>query len=372
MGQFTIHNDFTCDYTLVSNCFLDTYMPQANGEFVKIYLYLLRNASVSKDALELSSIADIFNCTENDVIRALKYWKNTGILDMSCDSSKNLTGIRLLPLSPIAESSGSRPEIVGKSAGKSSPGKDMTAVTDAAAEASAAKAPARKPAGLTPDKVKELKQKEDVEQLLFIAEQYLGKTLSPTEVSKLLYFYEELHFSADLVEYLIEYCVSKGSRSIRYIETVAVAWAEQNISTVEQAKAETNTYNKNYFSILKAFGIKNRNPIEEEIRYMNLWLKEYAFTLDIIAAACSRTVIATGQPNFAYADSILRNWQKKGVHHLPDIDKLEEDRRRQKISKAEAAENKAKPASTSRNKFNNFHQRAYNVDELEKQLLNKQ
>lgn len=66
--------------------------------------------------------------------------------------------------------------------------------------------------------VKELRQKEDVMQLLFIAEQYLGKTLSPSEISRILYFYQELHFSADLIEYLIEYCVSKGSKSIRYME----------------------------------------------------------------------------------------------------------------------------------------------------------
>ena len=42
---------------------------------------------------------------------------------------------------------------------------------------------------------------------------------------------------------------------------------------------------------------------------------------------------------------------------------------------AKAAKNEA-PApraqsSASRNKFNNFHQRAYNVNELEKLLLNK-
>ena len=170
------------------------------------------------------------------------------------------------------------------------------------------------------------------------------------------------------MEYLIEYCVSKGSRSIRYIETVALAWADQKITTVEQAKQETNTYNKNFFAILKAFGIKNRNPVDEEIRYMNLWLNEYAFTLDIISAACSRTVIATGQPNFAYADSILHNWQKKGVKHLSDIDKLDEDRRQQKAAKAESSAARPKPAP-SKNKFNNFHQRTYNVDELEKQLL---
>ena len=104
MGQFIIHNDFPGDFTLVSNYFLDTYMPQANGEFVKIYLWLLRSASVSGSALELSSIADIFNCTENDVLRALKYWKNTGVLDVTFDGRGNLKELRLrsltLPDSP--------------------------------------------------------------------------------------------------------------------------------------------------------------------------------------------------------------------------------------------------------------------------------
>ena len=65
MGQFTLCNDFPGDYTLISNYFLDVCMPQANGEFVKVYLYLLRNATGVSASLELSSIADIFNCTEN-------------------------------------------------------------------------------------------------------------------------------------------------------------------------------------------------------------------------------------------------------------------------------------------------------------------
>jgi len=360
MGQFIIHNDFPGDFTFVSNYFLDTYMPQANGEFVKIYLWLLRSASVSGTALELSSIADIFNCTENDVLRALKYWKNTGVLDVTFDGRGNLKELRLCSLTGGAKAAPARPNTAPKAKALS------PAVPEAAASREKVQPSGQK--ALSPDKVKELPGREDVIELLFIAEQYLGKTLTPTEINKLLYFYEELHFSKDLMEYLIEYCVSKGSRSIRYIETVALAWAEQKITTVEQAKQETNTYNRNFFAILKAFGIKNRNPVDEEIRYMNLWLNEYAFTLDVISAACSRTVIATGQPNFAYADSILHNWQKKGVRHLSDIDKLDEDRRQQKAAKAENSAARPKPAP-SKNKFNNFHQRTYNVDELEKQLL---
>ena len=53
-------------------------MTQANGEYVKIYLYLLRNLNQSAQNVSLSAIADHFDCTERDILRALKYWENYG------------------------------------------------------------------------------------------------------------------------------------------------------------------------------------------------------------------------------------------------------------------------------------------------------
>lgn len=360
MGQFTLCNDFPGDYTLISNYFLDVCMPQANGEFVKVYLYLLRNATGVSASLELSSIADTFNCTENDVLRALKYWHKSGVLDLKLDEQGNLSSVRLLPVGANLQQDSLKAESATST----------SAQTLAESEdASISNTPA-KPSALSAEKIRALTEKEEVTQILFIAEQYLGKTLSPVEINKLLYFYDGLHFSSDLMEYLIEYCVSKGSTSIRYIETVALSWADQNITTIEQAKAATTAYNKNYFAILRAFGIKNRNPIDEEIRYMNVWLDELGFSLEIISLACSKAVMATGQPNFPYADSILRSWQKRDVHDVADVEKLEDSHKQAKAAKNESPASRAQ-SSASRNKFNNFHQRAYNVNELEKLLLNK-
>ncbi len=361
MGQFTICNDFPGDYTLISNYFLDVCMPQANGEFVKVYLYLLRNATGVSASLELSSIADIFNCTENDVLRALKYWHKSGVLDLKLDEQGNLSSVRLLPVGANLPQDSTTTASITNTASAS-------AETSASSEA-VSNEPA-KPSSLSAEKIRALTEREDVIQILFIAEQYLGKTLSPIEINKLLYFYDELHFSPDLMEYLIEYCVSKGSHSIRYIETVALSWADQNITTIEQAKSATTAYNKNYFAILRAFGIKNRNPVDEEIRYMNVWLDELGFSLEIISLACSKAVMATGQPNFPYADSILRSWQKRDVHDVADVEKLEDSHKQAKAARNEAPASRAQ-SSASRNKFNNFHQRAYNVNELEKLLLNK-
>ena len=358
MSLLYIRNDSSEDFTLVSNCFLDKYMPEANGEFVKIYLYLLRAMSDKTSQFSLLSIADTLNCTEKDIERALKYWCKKGIIKLEFDDYKQIAGIVLLPFAV------SRPEATLQTAVSSELSETQP---EAAKTLTAAVKEVEKPQQiLTPARIKELKKNEDIIQLLFIAEQYLGKTLSPTETTRLLYFYEELGFSADLIEYLIEYCVSKGSKSIRYIEKVALAWHEGNITTVEAAKQESNTYHRNYFSILKALGISSRNPVDSEIQVMNRWLKEYAFTLDIIVEACNRTITQTGKPSFPYADGILHSWYQKKVLTLDDIAKLDNEHKKTKETSASTG-TKAK----SPNKFNNFPQREYDFNDLEKQLLNK-
>ena len=105
-----------------------------------------------------------------------------------------------------------------------------------------------------------------------------------------MFFYDDLHFSADLLEYLVEYCVSKGSTSIHYLKKVGLAWQESGIRDVASAKQETTTFNKHYYTILKAFGIRNRAPVEKEAEMMDRWLNTYGFTIDLITEACQRTI----------------------------------------------------------------------------------
>ena len=131
--------------------------------------------------------------------------------------------------------------------------------------------------------------------------------------------------SAELIEYLIEYCVENGHKSMHYIQKVALSWNEQKITTVSDAKASTVAYNKNCYSVLNAYGIKGRAPAASEITYIKKWNEEYGFTLDIILEACNRTMNTIHQPNFEYTDTILKNWRSKNVHYLKDIEALDAD-----------------------------------------------
>ena len=61
--------------------------------------------------------------------------------------------------------------------------------------------------------IDEFRAQKEIKSLLFIAEQYLGKTLTHTEMETITYFYDTLHMSADLIEYLIESCVENGIKA---------------------------------------------------------------------------------------------------------------------------------------------------------------
>ena len=350
MAMLTLQNASVPEVTLLSNTFIDFYMPEANGEFVKVYIYLLRSLSQAPVSFSLAQMADRLLCTERDILRALKYWAKQGLLSLDFTDNKKLCGIALLaPAVPSGtqETPSSTPEQPADGDNVSSPQR------------------------LTPERVSQLKQNEDIVQLLYIAEQYLGKTLSATEMQKILFFYDGLGLSADLIEYLIEYCVSRNHKSIRYIETVATAWAQEGITSVEEAKKSSSRYNKEYFSILKALGITNRNPVETEITLMDTWLKTYGFSIDIIQEACNRTVLQTGQASFQYADKILEGWKKKEVRNLEDIRSLDDQHKKRSQSSRKTAATRQTQGSASGNRFNNFQQREYNFDEYEKHLLNQ-
>ncbi len=365
MGDILIQNIPSQGITTISNQFIDQYMPKANGEFVKVYLYLLR---ITQGAcrVSLAAIADVFDCTERDVVRALRYWEKAGLLKLTCENHK-LSAIAFCPIPSKAAISPENSQTEAAAAITQPESSTLSAKSSAAESSkeptSTVELPKKKP--LTANQKKVLQEQEEVRQFLYIAEQYLGRTLSKMDIDNLLYFYSELHFSEDLIEYLVEYCVSKGSRSTRYIETVALAWASEGISTVEEAKKATNLFHKNYFTILKAMGIKGRSPVEMEQKMMDSWMQELGFTLDIITEACQRTVMQIGQASFPYTDSILRGWHQKGVKHLNDVAPLDQDHKK-KAAKSAAKE---RTGNSSSKRQTEYPHRSYDYEEIKRSLF---
>lgn len=331
MKTLTLTNQAKKTVTVLENEFIDRYMPKANGEYVKVYLMLLRHLDESASLPAPSRLADLLECTEKDILRAFKYWEGQGLLEYKEEAPDRSLQAEVSPSEAsltVAPVSGTDKSVNTRKHGN----------------------------------------RKEFKELLFVAEQYLGKTLSATDINAITYFYETLQMSADLIEYLIEYCVENGHKSIHYIQKVALSWHSQDIRTAEQAKTNSVLYNKNCYSILNAYGIKGRAPAASEIAYIRKWHDEYAFSLEIILEACDRTMNMIHQPNFEYTDSILKNWYKKNVHTLEDVSVLDAAFTRAKANKArQQTTQPSKPSG--RNKFNNFENRSYDMNDLERRLI---
>lgn len=349
MNTITLHMGDNIDSTIVSNIFIDTYMPSANGEFVKIYLYLLRCLSPNQAQLSISAMADLFNQTENDILRAIRYWEKTGALELDFDSAGILNGITFLPLSQIDR--------------QSYTAKISSAVTMIQTPTSVPEPEPKK--SYTPTQIQELSSQQDFKMLLGLVGAYLGTPLNATGVQTLAYIYDSLNFSFDLIDYLVEYCVSKDHKSMRYIEKVALNWAEHNISTVQEAKQFISSHNTVTYSVMNAFGISNRDPGQHERELITKWTDVYCFDADIIIEACNRTLKATHQPSFEYADSILSKWNSANVKTAADIRRSDAEYELLRSKKNTPSASSARSA----NRFNNFHQRDTDIDSLESALI---
>lgn len=406
MTAINISSDIATSFTTVSDIFIDQYMPKANGEFVKVYLYLLRATGSGAGIATISEIADHFSNTEADIIRALNYWASEGILQLQTGADGQIIGVNLCSLSvsgmqaaqsniqsTVADNAAQNNLQNGVVNNATQNNFQNSVVNNAAQNISTVNtrmhdSVVEKLKSQTPDKaassqkeytldeIKEFRKNPDISELFFIIETYLKHTLSSTDTNMVLYWLDELHFSTDLVEYLVEYCITKGHSSLRYMNKVALGWADAGIKTVDQAKDDAAAHSQIYYSVMKALGITGRNLVDSEVSLINKWVGEYGFDIELVKAACSKTISAIQKPSFEYTDSILANWRKKDVHTLKDVEVL--DANFAKANKASAtgssqstnaANGSSKPKSnnsSSKNKFNNFNQRNNDYDKLEK------
>jgi len=414
--------------TAVAHEFIDQYMAVANGEYVKVYLFVLRHQG---EDITIERIADALDHTESDVRRALAYWEKLGILagtrkeaPASCAAmGRQDSG----PAQPRDASAGPQPsrtqasrslevheppahdqgfggygtngamsrEIHGQGTGIQAgyaQGPEVrgthgqgAGIQDAHAQGTVGQG--RREQGQTSredrdkpvysaEQVNRLSQDEGFSQLLYIAQKYLNKVFTPRDCQVFAYLYEDLGMNEEVLEYLVEYCVQNGHTSMRYIEAVARSWHEKGIRTAQEAKDYSASYNRDSFAVMKAFGINSRKPAAPEQKLMDKWFKDYGFSRDVVLEACNRTITAIHNPSFQYADKILTDWKEAGVRGLGDIMELDTRRMAAKEDTARSRDKRLQTYDTAvsgqgnrtrkgaPNQFHNFEQRDTDYDAL--------
>lgn len=365
MSNFTISNSNIESVTCISNAFIDTYLPSANGSFVKVYLYLLRHSGDVSHTLSVSRMADALENTEADIIRALRYWNKEHVLQVEFQEEQ-VTSITFLPLgvTPSLSATQETADNAVKHAEERNAEESQTSSLSANTSSKVLQLPEKHT--YSPMEAEILQRDSEVKTVLTLAETMMGEPLTNPHIQLILYLMSDLGFSSELVIYLYETSLAKGKKAPRYMEAIALNWAKKGIQTTAEAEEESSLFNTKYNIVAKTLGI-TRPLAPPERAIIDGWEK-YCFSESIIVEACRRTIVQTGDQNLNYTGKILADWSKNGVRSLADIQKLDEN-----FHKEKQTTKKQNPVSKN-NQFQNFSQRTYSEQDfvsLEKQLLRK-
>ena len=384
MGNISITTEKNSDKTSVSNCFIDHYMTNANNAQIKIYLYMLRAAGTNL-RVGISDLADRFNLTENDVIKALSYWEKSGALCVLYDQNNQLAGVQIKDLDKSYEQ---MPEQnYSFTADEDTETSDETPQETQQSDEDEYYIDEKGDKDIEADEQPDC---EDIERsevsaeqlrawakvldnsvLIYAAEQYLNRSLGYNDLRSLYYMAEDLKLSHDLIDHLMQYCVGKGHSKFNYMEAIARGWKSEGIKTQQEAVASAKKYNSNNksaYEIMKRLG-RGSNPAPIEMTYVDRWINEMGMPMDVILKACDKAVMNVEKHRFEYADKVLNGWSENGLRTLKDIDLQEEyhkpynteNKTVKKEGKSQGnpgTQSKAKPEYQKKNSFNDFQQKS--------------
>ncbi len=355
MSDIALHTDGGSFVTCVSNTFIDHYMTDANGEYVKIYLYLLRCLGNPDVDFSISAIAQKLGHTDLDVKRALQYWEARNLLRLEYDWNQQLVGICLVDGSLNTLQMQSHPQTTVM----------PSAATFQVRVPASAQSKAQKQ--YTPAEVVSFGNNKEIKDLMMLAQCYSQKQLTQNDMNTIIFWYDGLSMSPALIEFLINHCASNGHTSLSYMNKIALSWADQGISTLEEAEADVLIHSDAYRAVVSNLGQVNRGLNPTELQFLNTWVHSFGFSPELIGEACSRATLRGTSSPVKYANRILEGWHKDHVKTMDDVAALD-----QQYANSIAVKKTVSLSKGAAAKVHNFDERTdTDWDALELKLLQK-
>ena len=360
--------------TVISNAFIEHFMLDANGSYVKVYLYLSKCIQSGSIDISIPFLADKTDSTERDIIRALQHWEKKGLIKITLDNvTEQISSIQMFNPDDVYQTSKSASYIDDSV-------EDIASTSQIPFSSKEKKSDSVNSVSVSAEQRKELAANQDFQFALQAIQSFLERPFKANEIELISYLYGTLHFSSELLIHLYDYCISLGKSNSNYIQAVALSRHEQGVKTTKKKKKVTTDYNTAYTAISKAFGLGRPLAIIEK-QFVERWQKEWMIDLSVIIEACNRTMLKIQKADFKYTEGILDNWHKSGIKTLLDVEKADEIYAKHKSEKSNNSQNNYRYATNNsggsyikKNQFNTFQQRDTShaeISELERKLLNR-
>ncbi len=265
--------------TNISDVFFTEYLSQANGDFIKVYLYILFLSKYNKD-IKLNDLSKKLALPLKTIQDALKYWEDLEII------TKKNTGYILNNLQEIELHKLYKPKL-------SSSKEDLQ---------------------------KNLENQSRAKAIDTINNSFFQGIMSPSWYNDIDLWFKKYNFDEQVMIALFRYCFERSAMNRPYIQTVADAWHVNNIKNFSdldlyyQKREKLNTFKK---SISKKLGL-NRMLTQYEDSYIEKWVVDYEFPLDVIELALKKTT-SKSNPSFDYINKILTDWNDRNLKSATDV-----------------------------------------------------
>lgn len=156
----------------------------------------------------------------------------------------------------------------------------------------------------------------DFKNLVSFAEDRLEKVMNASELARLYSFLDYLKMPLNVVMLVIEDCVSRDKKSLRYITKMLTSFQDEGIDSYEKAEAyflarkESSVYEKH---VRRLFGLGDRKLTRAESEILETWRVKFGYGEDMLDAAFEKTVASAKNPSIKYMHKILESWYARGV-----------------------------------------------------------
>jgi len=265
--------------TDLPDVFITEYLSQAPGDYIKVYLYMLFLSKYSKD-IKLNDLSKKIAVPLNIIQDAMKYWEETEVI------TKKGTGYIVNNIQEIELNKLYSPKLT-----------------------------------VSKETIQNMeKDKSRSNAIEAINSMFFQGIMSPSWYSDIDLWFKKYEFDEEVMISLFRYCFEKSALHKNYVKAVADAWHGNNIKTfsdLEEYDENNEKIKKAKKSICKKLGL-TRNLTQYEEAYIEKWLQEYKYNLEIIELALKKTT-SKSNPNFDYIDKIITDWHDRKLLNSNDV-----------------------------------------------------
>ncbi len=306
--------------TAVSDIFISQYMPSMNANSVKVYIYMLFLCKHSKRATT-DELAKTLNLTLEDTKAALAELDNLEIINWVEDKIQ-LTDLKEAETKRIYR---------------------LKAVS-------------------TPEQADNNfeKNKSRNNTLSAINSKFFQGLMPPNWYLTIDNWFTIYKFDEDVMYTLFKYCHDNNTFHKSYIEAVASNWHRRGIHNffdLEKHFEDMSQVRGVKGTIIKKLRLR-RALTEYENEYVERWVIDYKYDMDVIELALKKTVGKTN-PDFKFLNNVLTKWHDLGLINAQEILGYEGSMGAQSKNQSGQSNQKQPPKDSQRD---NFEQRKYGED----------